>query len=75
LERNDGGSEKKVLPPFVSMNALLFSSQYGHASFSMCAPTKNHSISWEIIDSPHQSRPHNKIRFLQYIISQNSEGP
>jgi hypothetical protein len=25
--------KKKVLPPFVSVNALLFSMQYGHASF------------------------------------------
>ena len=32
--RNDGDSKKKeVLPPFVSMNALLFSMQYGYASF------------------------------------------
>jgi len=25
--------KKEALPPFVSMNALLFSIQYGHASF------------------------------------------
>jgi hypothetical protein len=25
--------KKKALPPFVSVNALLFSMQYGHASF------------------------------------------
>jgi hypothetical protein len=25
--------KKEVLPPFVSVNALLFSMQYGHASF------------------------------------------
>jgi len=31
---NDGDSKKKeVLPLFVSVNALLFSIQYGHASF------------------------------------------
>jgi hypothetical protein len=27
----------------------------------MHAPTTNHFISWKIIDSPHQSWPHNKI--------------
>jgi len=33
--RNDGDSKKKeALPPFVSVDALLFSIQYGHASFS-----------------------------------------
>jgi hypothetical protein len=26
--------KKEVLPPFVSVNALLFFMQYGHASFS-----------------------------------------
>jgi hypothetical protein len=26
--------KKKALPPFVSVNALLFSMQYGHASFA-----------------------------------------
>ena len=34
MARNDDDSKKKeVLPLFVSMNALLFSMQYGHASF------------------------------------------
>jgi hypothetical protein len=33
MVRNDGDSKKKALPPFVSVNALLFSKQYGHASF------------------------------------------
>jgi hypothetical protein len=41
----------------------------------MRAPTRNHSIRWEIIDSPHQSRSHNKIIFPRYIISQSSRGP
>ena len=31
--------------------------------------------SWKIIDSPHQSRPHKKILFPRYIISQSSGGP
>ena len=57
--------KKEALPPFVSVNALLF---------SICAPIRNHSISWKIIDSPHQSRPHNKILFARYIISQSSGG-
>ena len=43
--------------------------------FPMRAPTKKHSISWKIIDSPHQSRPHKKILFPRYIISQSSGGP
>jgi hypothetical protein len=35
LARIVGGSKKKdVLPLFISVNALLFSMQYGHASFS-----------------------------------------
>jgi hypothetical protein len=33
VARNDGDSKKKALPPFLSMNALLFSVQYRHASF------------------------------------------
>ena len=34
MARNDDDSKKKeVLTLFVSMNALLFSMQYGHASF------------------------------------------
>ena len=39
-------------------------------SMDMRAPTRKHSISWKIIDSPHQSRPHKKILFSWYIISQ-----
>jgi len=58
--------KKEALPPFVSVNALLF---------SMRAPIRNYSISWKIIDSPHESRPHNKILFPRYIISQSSGGP
>jgi hypothetical protein len=30
---------------------LLFSMQYGHASFPLCAPTRKHFISWKIITS------------------------
>jgi len=41
----------------------------------MHAPTSKHSINWKIIDSLHQSRPHNKILFPRYIISQSSGGP
>ena len=37
--------------------------------------TRKHSISWKIIDSPHQSRPHKEILFPRYIISQSSGGP
>jgi len=59
-------SKKRSLHSFVSVNALLF---------SMRAPTRNHSISWKIIDSPNQSHPHNKILFPRYIISQSSGGP
>jgi len=33
MARNDDDSKKKALPLFVSVNALLFSMQYGHASF------------------------------------------
>jgi hypothetical protein len=34
VTRNDSDSKKEeVLPLFVSVNALLFSMQYGHASF------------------------------------------
>jgi ABC-type transport system involved in Fe-S cluster assembly fused permease/ATPase subunit len=46
--------KKKVLPPFVIVNALLF---------SMRAPTRKHSVSWKIIDSSHQSRPNKEILF------------
>jgi hypothetical protein len=41
----------------------------------MRAPTKKHSISWKIIDSPHQSHPFKEILFPRYIISQSSGGP
>jgi hypothetical protein len=41
----------------------------------MHAPTRNHSISWKIIDSPQQSRPYNKILFPRYIISQSFGEP
>jgi hypothetical protein len=33
--------KKKALPPFASVNALLFSMQYGHASFTCMLQPEN----------------------------------
>ena len=75
LVKNNGDSKKqRSFTSICQCECLVVFHAVQTYQFSMHALTKNHSISWKIIDSPHQSRPHKKILFSRYIISQSSRG-